>query len=66
MKKTLTYKTAFEELSGIVSEIESEKVQVDTLSEKINRATELIEFCRLKLRTTEEEFLKALEKFGNK
>jgi len=62
MKETMTYKKAFEELSKIVEEIDSEKVQVDTLSEKINRAIELITFCQTKLRTTEEEFKKALEK----
>ena len=62
MKETMTYKKAFEELSKIVEEIDSEKVQVDTLSEKINRAIELITFCQTKLRTTEEEFKIALEK----
>ena len=64
MKNTMTYKEAYEELSKIVEEIDSEKVQVDTLSEKINRANELITFCQTKLRTTEEEFRKAVEKLG--
>ncbi len=62
MKKTMTYKQAFEELSIIVEDIDSEKTQVDTLSEKINRAVELIAFCKTKLRNTEEEFKKAVEK----
>ena len=64
MKNTMTYKEAYEELSKIVEEIDSEKVQVDTLSEKINRAIELITFCQTKLRSTEEEFRKAVEKLG--
>ncbi len=64
MKNTMTYKEAFEELSKIVEEIDSEKVQVDTLSEKINRANELITFCQAKLRSTEEEFKKMVEKLG--
>jgi exodeoxyribonuclease VII small subunit len=62
MKNTTTYKKAFDELSNIVEEIDNEKVQVDALTEKINRAIELIGFCQSKLRTTEEEFKKALEK----
>jgi len=62
MKNTMTYNQAFEELSKIVDDIDSEKTQVDTLSEKINRAVELISICQTKLRTTEEEFKKALEK----
>ena len=59
MKTNLTYKKAYNELEKIVKEIEAEETQLDTLSEKIKRATELIEFCKTKLRTTEEEFEKA-------
>lgn len=62
MKNTLTYKNAFEELAKIVEDIDNEKVQVDALSDKINRALELIQFCQTKLRTTEEEFKKTLRK----
>ena len=58
MMTNLTYKKAYDELETIVNEIESEEIQLDTLSEKIKRATELIEFCKTKLRTTEEEFEK--------
>lgn len=64
MKNMMTYKKAFDELSKIVEDIENEKVQVDTLSEKINRATELIEFCSEKLRSTEDEFKKSLGRLG--
>ena len=58
----MTYKKAFDELSKIVEDIDNEKVQVDTLAEKINLALDLIQFCQTKLRSTEEEFIKALEK----
>lgn len=64
MKNTMTYNEAFNELSKIVEEIDNEKVQVDALSEKINSAIELISFCQMKLRTTEEEFKKAVEKLN--
>jgi len=64
MKKTLTYQEAFNELERIVEEIETGKIQLDVLSEKISRAAELIEFCRTRLRTVEDEFLKTREKLG--
>ena len=62
MKASLTYQKAYEELTKIVAEIESEKIQLDQLAEKIRRAGELIEFCKVKLRSTEEEFAKIIGK----
>lgn len=55
-----TYSQALNELEGIISEIESEDVDVDLLSEKVKRAASLIRFCRSRLRGTEEEVKKAL------
>ena len=66
MKTQLTYKAAFDELQTILEEIDSEQVQVDALTEKINRASELIDFCQTKLRSTEDEFKKTFEKLRNK
>jgi len=51
----LTYSEAFEELQRIVNEIENESVDVDVLTSKIKRATQLIKFCKTKLKSTEEE-----------
>ena len=62
MKEKPTYEKAFAELTRIVEEIEAGTTKLDTLKEKIDRATELINFCRGRLRATEEEFNKALEK----
>ena len=62
MKEKLTYEKAFGELSRIVEEIEEGTIKLDTLKLKIDRATELITFCRGRLLTTEEEFKKALDK----
>ncbi|MCD4695731.1 MAG: exodeoxyribonuclease VII small subunit [Bacteroidales bacterium] len=64
MTTNLTYNKALGELEKIVKQIESEEIQLDTLSEKIKRATELIEFCKTKLRTTEEEFEKSRSIIG--
>lgn len=55
MEKKLTYETAFAELQKISSEIESESVSVDLLAEKVKRASFLIEYCKSKLRATEDE-----------
>lgn len=62
MKTNLTYQKALDELNKIVAEIDSETIPLDQLSEKIQRAGELLEFCRHKLRETEEAFEKGLKK----
>jgi len=49
------YQTAMEELQTIVASLEAEAISIDDLSEKAKRAAELIQFCRDKLRSTEEE-----------
>lgn len=57
---SLTYTEAKQELEQIVLEIESGKLEVDTLTEKVKRASELIAFCKSKLTTTDEELQKIL------
>lgn len=64
MEEKFNYTKAFEELQAIVTEIEQGEISVDELSEKVKRATELIQKCKLKLTTTEEDvnnILKELE-----
>lgn len=58
--RQLTYSTALTELEQITDEIESESIDVDTLTEKVKRAAYLIKFCRERLRNTEEEVKKVL------
>ena len=55
MKKALTYEEAYEELKEIAADIESEAVSVDVLAEKLKRASFLLEFCKAKLKSTEQE-----------
>ncbi len=62
--KAHTYEKAYAELEKIVASLESDKVPLDALEEKIKSATELIQFCQAKLRSTEEEFQKAMQKLG--
>jgi exodeoxyribonuclease VII small subunit len=63
MKKinALNYETAYTELNTIVKDIEQENVPLDELSKKIERANELILFCKERLRITEEEYQKAID-----
>ncbi len=57
----LTYEKALAELQTIVGAIENEEVSIDDLSTKISRATELIKYCRQKLRNTEAEITETLK-----
>ncbi len=61
----MNYEEAFNELQEIVNEIENGTISVDVLSEKVKRASILIQLCRKKLEGTEKEvneLLKGIEK----
>ena len=60
-KDKLTYSSAITELEEIVHDIESGEVDVDVLTTKVKRASELIKFCKNNLRDTQEEVQKVLE-----
>lgn len=62
MEITYTYNEAFDELQNIVAEIESGEINVDELSLKISRASELIAVCKAKLSASEEEVENLLKK----
>lgn len=55
MENKYTYTDAFTELEKIVQEIETGNTNIDALSEKIKRASILIQICRAQLTSTEEE-----------
>lgn len=56
----ITYTEAIQELEAIVTEIEEGEITIDTLSEKVKRASELIKICKAKLTATEEDVSKIL------
>jgi len=58
--RQLTYSLAWKELEEIISQIESEEINVDVLTEKVKRAGFLIKFCKDRLRNTEEDVKKVL------
>lgn len=60
MDANYTYVDAFEELQGIVHDIEVGEVTVDELAAKIKRASQLISICKAKLTASEEEVDKLL------
>ena len=60
MDKNITYNSALEEIEKILQEIENDVIDIDILTGKVNRVSELLIFCKSKLRTTEEEVEKVL------
>jgi exodeoxyribonuclease VII small subunit len=57
----MSYSEAKKELETIVKSIEAGELDVDLLTAKVKRASELIAFCKEKLTTTDEELQKLLE-----
>ena len=55
MKKKLTFDKAYHDLSELVSAIESEDIKIDTLTEKVKQADELVAFCEERLRAIRRE-----------
>ncbi len=63
-ESALTYSQAKQELEEIVSAIESGELDVDALTEKVKRASELITFCKERLTKTDEELQKILDEIN--
>lgn len=53
MSEELKFGEALTELEQIVRAIESEQVDLDELADKVDRASELVAFCRERIATTE-------------
>jgi exodeoxyribonuclease VII small subunit len=61
MKKGLSYSKAYTELQEISKKLENGEFGIDELSVKIKRAAELVNFCKEKLRTIEEDMNEVFE-----
>ena len=57
-KKKISYTEAMAEIEKIMTKLRSESIDVDTLAYEVKRASELIEMCKQRLHTTEEEVRK--------
>lgn len=47
-----TYDEALQEVQEIVKNLQEGKINIDQLSEQVGKASELIQYCRTKLRKT--------------
>ncbi|KAA5531776.1 MAG: exodeoxyribonuclease VII small subunit [Myroides sp.] len=59
----LTYEKAEQELEQILDDLRNDRIGIDALAEKVERASKLIVFCKEKLASTEkkvEEIIKTL------
>ena len=57
----MSYKEAIEEIEKILKSLREEQNSIDTLSERVARATELIALCREKLRKAEADVNSIIE-----
>ena len=57
-EQQFSYTEAMAEIERIMTKLRGERVDVDTLTAEVKRASELIEKCKTRLRTTEEEVRK--------
>ena len=62
-KKTLSYNDAIAEIESIIEKIESDELDVDELTKNVKRVAELLNFCKKKLKNTEEEVQNILKEF---
>jgi exodeoxyribonuclease VII small subunit len=60
-KETISYSDAVAEIESILNKIEEGKMDVDDLTQKVNRVTDLIKICRERLYKTETQIKKILE-----
>ncbi len=56
-----TYAEALRELESIVRQLETGQMPVDELAAAVKRASELIRFCKSKLRDTQQEVNEVLK-----
>ena len=64
-KQTLGYDGSIQRIEEIVRQLEEDNKSIDELSSLVKEASNLIKDCKLKLRMTEEDILKAFGEEGN-
>ena len=60
----LTYDEALAELQGILADIQSNALDIDQLTTRIQRASALLDVCQEKLQRTEAEVQAVLKRLG--
>jgi len=66
IKKSVSYKDAITEIEDILRQLENNELDVDELSEKVKRVSQLVTLCKEKLHNTELEIDKILKEMDNK
>ncbi len=59
--ESLTYSQAMQELESIVQGLERDQQDIDTLSQRLKRANELLAFCRGRLVEVSDKVKQTLE-----
>ncbi|MBN2598396.1 MULTISPECIES: exodeoxyribonuclease VII small subunit [Labilibaculum] len=59
-KKKTSYRDAITEIEETIASIENDELDVDDLSDKVKRVSELLVICKEKLHNTEKEVEKIL------
>jgi exodeoxyribonuclease VII small subunit len=59
--ESVRYGAAVEEIETILESIDRDEIDIDDLSEKVERAVQLIRVCQEKLRSTEMRVTEVLE-----
>ena len=60
-EQKISYEKALAEVEEIVRKMENNELDIDTLTEQLKRAQQLIKYCKDKLTKTDEEIKKILE-----
>lgn len=61
MEKEMTYEKAMKRLEQIVAKIENGEMDIDSLAKSLKEAKALVEYCKNKLTSVEEEVKKCLD-----
>ncbi len=64
-KEKISYNDAVAEIESILDKIEEGSLDVDALTEKVSRVTELLKICRDRLHRTEAQIDKILGEEGD-
>ena len=60
----LNYELAAKELEDILTELKGDKISIDKLADKVERAAKLASFCSQKLKSTEDKVNEIVKKLG--
>ena len=65
-KAKISYSEAVAEIESILQQVEEGKLEVDELTEKVKRVTDLLKICRDKLHLSEKQIAEILDGEGDK